>query len=159
VRIINGTHGFGAPLTSGEVKEFLINSRLNVHIGTIDEKGNPNVHPTWYYFDESSNNIYVATSKHSKKVNNLRRNPSIYYCVDDPNPPYKGVRGKGNATISENINNNATIAEKIILKYLGSLEGQMAKKLMELVRKGDEISIEITPDYFSTWDYGKITEV
>jgi hypothetical protein len=69
------------------------------------------------------------------------------------------VRAKGNATISENINNNVTIAEKIILKYLGSLEGQMAKKLMELVRKGDEISIEITPDYFSTWDYGKITEV
>ena len=128
-----------------------------MHIGTIDEKGNPNVHPTWYYFDESSN-IHVATPKHSKKVNSLRRIPSIYYCVDDPNPPYKGVRGIGNATISENINNNVTIAEKIILKYLGSLEGQMAKKLMELVRKGDEISIEITPDYFSTWDYSKITE-
>ena len=43
-------------------------------------------------------------------------------------PPYKGVRRKGNAMISENINNNVTIAEKIILKYLGSLEGQMAKK-------------------------------
>jgi hypothetical protein len=27
---------------------------------------------------------------------------------------------------------------------------------MGLVRKGDEIAIEITPDYFSTWDYGKI---
>ena len=31
-------------------------------------------------------------------------------------PPYKGVRRKGNAMISENINNNVTIAEKIILK-------------------------------------------
>ena len=57
-----------------------------------------------------------------KKVNNLKRNTSIYYCVDDPNPPYKGVRGIGNATIRKNINNNATIAEKIMLKYLGSLE-------------------------------------
>ncbi len=129
-----------------------------MHIGTIDEKGYPNIHPTWYYFDESSNNIYVATSKHSKKVSNLKRNPSIYFCIDDPNPPYKGVRGKGNARISENINNNISIAEKIMLKYLGSLEHQMAKTLMDLVRKGDEISIEITPEYFSTWDYSKITQ-
>jgi hypothetical protein len=29
---------------------------------------------------------------------------------------------------------------------------------MDLARKGDEISIEITPDYFSNWDYGKITQ-
>jgi hypothetical protein len=35
----------------------------------------------------------------------------------------------------------------------------MAKTLMDLVRKGDEISIEITPDYFSTWDYSKITQI
>jgi len=28
---------------------------------------------------------------------------------------------------------------------------------MVLVRKGDEVGIEITPEYFSTWDYGKIT--
>jgi hypothetical protein len=34
----------------------------------------------------------------------------------------------------------------------------MAKSLMGLSRKGDDISIEITLDYFSTWDYGKITQ-
>jgi hypothetical protein len=27
--------------------------------------------------------------------------------------------------------------------------------LIGLVSKGDEITIEITIDYFSTWDYGK----
>jgi hypothetical protein len=32
----------------------------------------------------------------------------------------------------------------------------MAKTLMEQVRKGDEVSIEIIPEYFSTWDYSKI---
>ena len=155
MRIINATHGFGAPLNANEVKEFLTNSRLNVHIATIDEKGFPNIHPTWYYFDESSNNIYIAISKHSKKVSNLKKNLYIYFCIDDPNPPYKGVRGKGNASISENVDSNISIAEKIMLKYLGSLEHQMAKTLMELVRKGDEISIEIAPQYFSTWDYSK----
>jgi hypothetical protein len=45
------------------------------------------------------------------------------------------------------------------LRSLGTLEHQMAKTLMDLVRKGDEISIGITPDYFSTWDYSKITQI
>jgi uncharacterized pyridoxamine 5'-phosphate oxidase family protein len=156
VRIVDATHGFGAPLTSEECKEFLTNSRLNVHIGTIDAKGSPNIHPTWYYFDESSNDIYVATSKNSKKVSNIKKNPSTYFCVDDPNPPYKGVRGKGNTKIIDNINSNISITEKIMLKYLGTLEHHMAKTLMEQVRKGDEVSIEIIPEYFSTWDYSKI---
>ena len=51
IRIINATHGFGAPLTPGEVKEFLTNSSLDVHIGTIDEKGNQNIHPASYHLD------------------------------------------------------------------------------------------------------------
>lgn len=90
MRIINGTHGFGAPLTRWEViLGKLTSSRLNVHIGTIDEIGNPNIHPTSCYFDEYSNNIYIATSKNSRKVSNLKRNPSIYFCIDDPNPHTK----------------------------------------------------------------------
>ena len=51
--------------------------------------------------------------------------------------------------LAENINNNVTIAEKIMLKYLGNLEHQMAKMLMDLVRKGDEIGIEISRYLYS----------
>lgn len=72
------------------------------------------------------------------------------------NPPYKGVRGKGNARISGDISNNISITEKLMLKYLGTLENQMARTLIEQVRKGDEVGIEIIPEYFSTWDYSKI---
>jgi nitroimidazol reductase NimA-like FMN-containing flavoprotein (pyridoxamine 5'-phosphate oxidase superfamily) len=157
MRTVDATHGFGAPLTLDEAKNFLTISRLNVHIGTIDAKGYPNIHPTWYYFDESSNNIYFATSKHSKKIANLKGNPLVYFCIDDPNPPYKGVRGKGKARIIQHITDNISIVEKIMLKYLGSLDHQMARTLVELVRKGEEVVIEINPEYFSTWDYGKIS--
>ena len=39
--------------------------------------------------------FYVETGKQSKKMENLSRNNTIYFCVDDPSPPCKGVRGKG----------------------------------------------------------------
>jgi len=66
------------------------NSKLNIHIGTIDDKGDPNIHPTWYYFDTTNNNLYIETYKGSKKIENLNTRNTLYYCVDDPNPPYKG---------------------------------------------------------------------
>jgi nitroimidazol reductase NimA-like FMN-containing flavoprotein (pyridoxamine 5'-phosphate oxidase superfamily) len=156
MRIFNASPGFGAPLTEEEVKDFLTNSKLNVHLGTVDENGDSNIHPVWYYFDNSNNKLYTETSKSSKKTDNLRRNNTVYYCIDEANPPYKGVRGKGKVRILEgDINHNIPIAEKIIVKYLGSLDNPIARSLIDGVKKGDSVILEITPSYYSTWDYSK----
>ncbi len=85
---------FGGPMTEGEVRNFLINSKKNAHISTLDERGEPNIRPTWYYFDNESAKIYIESGKASRKTQNLLRNNIIYYCIDDDNVPYKGVRGK-----------------------------------------------------------------
>ena len=154
MRIFNASPGFGSTLTEGEIVNFLTNSKLNIHIGTLDNMGEPNIHPTWYYFD-NTNRFYIETSKQSKKIENLRTNNKIYYCVDDPNPPYKGVRGKGKVKIHEDVNHNIPIAEKIMIKYLGNLEHLMAKALMTSVKSGDSVILEVSPSYYSTWDYSK----
>jgi general stress protein 26 len=155
LKILNASPGFGAPLTEDEVVNFLTNSKLNIHIGTVDKKGESNIHPTWYYFDNTNNRFYIETSKQSKKTENLHKNNTIYYCVDEPNIPYKGVRGKGRVKIHEDINHNIPIAEKIMVRYLGSLEHPMAKALMSNVKNGDSVILEISPRYYSTWDYSK----
>ena len=152
MRILNASPGFGAPLTESEVINFLTNSKLNIHIGTLDKKGEPNIHPTWYHFDATNNSFYIETSNKSRKTENLNRKNVIYYCVDDPNPPYKGVRGKGKVKIHEEIDHNIPIAEKIMVRYLGSLAHPMATSLMSSVKDGDSVILEITPSYYSTWD-------
>ena len=70
-----------------------------------------------------------------------------------PNPPYKGVKGRGICRIYDDINHNIPIAEKIMTKYLGSMQHPMAQKLISFVKNGDSVIIEISPKYFSTWDY------
>jgi nitroimidazol reductase NimA-like FMN-containing flavoprotein (pyridoxamine 5'-phosphate oxidase superfamily) len=65
---------------------------LFCRLGIIDEKGEPNVIPLAYYFDTASNKIYINTLKSTKKVNSLRKNNVIGYCIDDPKFPFKGVR-------------------------------------------------------------------
>jgi S-ribosylhomocysteine lyase LuxS involved in autoinducer biosynthesis len=63
--------------------------------------------------------------------------------------------GKGKVKIHEDINHNIPIAEKIMVRYLGSLEHPMAKALMSSVKNGDSVILEISPSYYSTWDYSK----
>src|ERR1044071_9234613 len=137
MKLLHASSGFGVQLTENEIIEFLSRSKLNLHLGTIDEENYPNVHPTWFLYDGSKDAIFVETGKHSKKTNNLRENDKVYFCVDDGNPPYKGVRGKANVQILNEPNTNFPIAEKIILKYLGNTDHAMAKTLLDNVRGGN----------------------
>lgn len=155
MRIFNASPGFGVPLTENEINNFLRDSKLNIHISTVDKKGEPNIHPTWYYFDTTNNKFYIETSKQSKKTENLNAKNIIYYCVDDPNPPYKGVKSKGKVKIHEDINHNILIDEKIMVRYLGSLAHPMATSLMTSIKNGDSVILEISPNYYSTWDYSR----
>ena len=86
MKILNASEpGLGSSMTEDEVRDFLSNSMLFARLGTIDEKGDPNVHPVWYYFD--NDRIYFETGKNSKKVRNIRNRNNIYFCIDDTNPP------------------------------------------------------------------------
>ena len=69
--------------------------------------------------------------------------------------PYKGVRGKGVVRILEDVNQNVPIIEKIVIKYLGSIEHHMSQALVSSIRKGDAIILEVTPKFYATWDHGK----
>lgn len=146
---------FGGPMTEDEVRNFLVNSKKLVHISTLDEKGEPNIHPTWYYFDNNNDKIYIESGKESRKTQNLRRNNIIYYCIDDDNIPYKGVRGKGTARISEDINYNMPIIEKIVIKYLGSVKHSISQAIIDSIRKGESVIFEVTPKFYATWDHSK----
>ena len=61
MKIINAYPGSpNEPMTEDETKKFMANNDNNllIHIGLMDEKGEPNVIPLAYYFDDISNKIY-----------------------------------------------------------------------------------------------------
>lgn len=155
LKILDASPGFGTPLTEQGIMDFLTTKVLNVHLGTVDESGHANIHPAWYYYDTSKEKLYVETGKNSKKMENLSRNDTIYFCIDDPSPPYKGVRGKGSVKVHEDVNYNVLIAQKIHLRYLGNLEHPIAYELIDAIKRGQSVVLEISPKYFSTWDYSK----
>ena len=75
MKILNAIPGFGVPRTEQGIKEFLNTKVLNVHLGTVDEKGDANIHPAnMTDYDPKKEMIYVETGKQSKKIDNLRKN-------------------------------------------------------------------------------------
>lgn len=155
MKIIQTFPNMPNPVTGEEVNKFL-ESKLNLQLATIDEEGFPNIQPIWFLYDKEIGKMYVSTQKMTKKAQNIYRNPDkIYFSIDDENFPYKGVKGKAVARISEDIDWNIPIVEKINIKYLGNIEHPLAKMIMENTRKGTQIVIEIIPKFFSAWDFEK----
>jgi hypothetical protein len=90
------------------------------------------------------------------KVQNIQRNPDkIYFSIDDENYPYRGVKGKAIARISEDIQKNLSIIKEINMKYLGTLGYPLAKMMLENTKNGTELVIEIVPKFFSASDFSK----
>jgi nitroimidazol reductase NimA-like FMN-containing flavoprotein (pyridoxamine 5'-phosphate oxidase superfamily) len=155
LKVIQAIPGMPKSVTETEVEEFL-QSKLNIQIATIDEEGYPMIQPAWFLYDKESGKIYTATSKMSKKIKNILRNPDkIYFSIDEEKYPYKGVKGRGVARIFEDTQKNLPIVEKINIKYLGTLEHPVAKMIIENTKNGNEVVIEITPKFFSAWDFSK----
>jgi PPOX class probable F420-dependent enzyme len=154
MKIVNATSEIPG-MTMEEVERFL-ESKLNLQMATIDEHGEPNIQPVWFYYDKNGEKLSITTSKLAKKTQNLRNKPSIYFSIDDENIPYKGVKGRGIATIIDDPNRTLPQGDRISMKYLGTLDHPVAKMISDRSKKGEIVVIEISPKFFSTWDYGKM---
>ncbi len=151
---ITGAMGNAYTMTEKEVERFL-ESKLNLQLATVDEMGDPNIQPVWFEYDKDKKRLFIMTPKASKKAQNIRKKSNIYFSIDDENFPYKGVKGKGEAIILEDKKEIMLLVERINMKYLGTLEHPIAKMLIDNTRNGIETAFEITPKFFSTWDFGK----
>src|SRR4029077_18004977 len=136
-----------------EVDAFLARSKTPLRLGTTNSKGEPNIHPVWYEY--VNNKLYLMSYKDAVKVRNLKQNKTVYFSVDTDAMPNTGVKGKGTHIIVKDMWKAVSFSEKIVAKYLGDLNSTMAKNMVDQVRKESEVLIEITPHFFSTWDYTK----
>jgi len=141
-------------MEQSEVDIFLSTSKTPLRLGTVDSKGDPMIHPLWFYYMDDR--FYILSLKDNLKVRNIRGKKRVYFSIDTDAEPHKGVKGKGNAMILADIGKAVPLSEKMISKYLGDPNTAMAKRIMDGIRKGTEVMVEITPLYFSTWDYSKM---
>ena len=136
-----------------EIDTFLAGSKTPLRLATTNSKGEPNIHPVWYHY--SNDKIYLMSTKDTQKVRNVRENKIVYFSIDTDAMPNRGVKGKGTAIIVKEPAEALPLSEKIVAKYLGDINSKMAKNMIEEVRKGSEVLVEITPHFYSAWDCSK----
>ncbi|HEV8387434.1 MAG TPA: hypothetical protein VGQ03_07420 [Nitrososphaera sp.] len=95
----------------------------------------------------------MAIDSDGQKAKSLRKNPALYFLIyaDPPNGPPLGVRGKAKADVVDDPDYATEVNIRNIHRYLGSLEGNAAKKIKETARESS--ALEITPLYLATWKF------
>jgi PPOX class probable F420-dependent enzyme len=146
----------GAPSMSKEEVNKFLESKLLLQIGTIDDEGDPNIQPVWFDHDKDREKLLIITPKIARKIRNLRSTPNVYFSIDDENFPYKGVKGKGTATVIEDPKRTVPLGEKINMKYLDTLDHPIPKMILDSAKKGNHVVVEISPKFISTWDFAKM---
>jgi len=126
------------PSMTREEAERFLESKLNLQLATLDEQGEPNIQPVWFYYDQNREKLTITTSKSAKKTQNLRNKPAVYFSIDDENLPYRGVKGKGIVTIVEDPDRVVPQADRISMKYLGTLDHPIAKMITDHSNRKDD---------------------
>jgi len=140
-------------MSETETEEYLRNSKIPLKLGTIDQYGDPVIHPLWY--DYSNGKFYLITASTSRKLQNAVARNRIYFCVDTEARPYKGVKGKGTLAKVSDLERAVEVGEKIITKYMGDADNPLGRFLLGRLKEGKETLVEIIPSYFSVWDDSK----
>lgn len=153
MRVREAEKGIG--MTEVEARDYLVKSRSNMMLGTVDAAGNPCVHPVWYYFDPQSLKLYMFTDRKSAKASNIGRKKVVYFDVDDDRFPYKGVRGRGSAREVADREAALGFMERILARYIKP-NHPLNSRYMSGIRGGGGMVVEITPSYFTAWDMTKV---
>ncbi len=142
-------------MSEREARRFLRQSKSTLLLGTANADGTPVIHPVWYYFDSAQTKLYFYTEPALKKAINVRERSQVYFDVDTDRWPYKGVKGKGSARFVSDKREALSFGAKILGKYVR--KGQPLFRLaLEKIKSGGYVVIEITPAYFTSWDYAKL---
>jgi hypothetical protein len=93
--------------------------------------------------------FYCATQETARVVGYLRREPRCAFEIAADHPPYCGVRGQGLTTIDTT--SGVEILKQLLVRYLGSTETRLGKRL--LAQSHNEVAIVIEPVMVFTWNY------
>ena len=132
-----------------EAKEYLDTIRIPMRIAIKTEDKWPWVISLWFLHQDGL--LYCATQKQAKIVGHLENDNRCAFEIAADAPPYCGIRGKAKARIDESL--GAKILEKLLVRYLGDTENELAKNLLS--KKGTEVAIVLEPVRIYTWDFSQ----
>lgn len=135
------------PWSMAQVQEHLDQARIPIRLGCQTPSGHPIVISLW--FVARGDALWCASLEDADVVSFLRKNPRCGFEVARDEPPYRGVRGWGEAAIVPEMGEE--ILRVLIRRYLRDERTPLARWLLSRARH--EVAIRIDPERLVTWDY------
>ena len=158
------------PWDRDRVDEFLADARVPVRLGCRTPGDHPWIVSLWFAWDPEAGSgsdadtdddaasgsgdpaaIRCATSANADLVEFVAHDDSVSFDVSTNDPPYKGVRGRGRATVVPD--EDKRLLRSLLNKYLGGTDNATADRLLRPDR--EEVEIRIDPERLHTWDYSE----
>jgi hypothetical protein len=135
------------PWSIEQIQEYLRTTVIPIRLSVHGLSGAPVVASHWFTYDDGVLRCAVRDGSFIDRC--LSVNAACGFEIARDDPPYRGVRGRGDATRS-------TDRDKALLKslhdrYLGANDTAFRKWLAN--RNHDETAIAIKPARWTSWDY------
>ena len=132
--------------TGNQIEAFLTGSHLPLRL-SIETPAGPLIVPLWFEFSTSC--LICCSPSDSLLVRSVQSVSRVAFDVSTNDLPYRGVRGRGDATAVTASDNRQL--EELLEKYLGDTGGQLADWLLN--RTDSESVITIEPTWITSWDF------
>lgn len=132
---------------SEEIEAFLADVVVPIRIGCTRPDDSPWMLSLWFRFEDGR--FLCATGRDADVVQYLRHEPTVSFEVSTNDVPYRGVRGNGETSVSED--EGQELLRSLLERYLDGTDGSLARRLLRADR--EEVRIEIEPDRLHSWDY------
>jgi len=133
------------------VAAYLADARVPIRLACRTPAGGLWMLSLWYRFDADAERLVCATSANANVVEYLRADDGVAFEVSDNDPPYRGVRGNGRATIGPD--EGKAVLRSLLERYLGGTESSLADRLLAPDR--EEVVIELDPKRVYSWDFSE----
>ncbi|THE65546.1 pyridoxamine 5'-phosphate oxidase family protein [Salinadaptatus halalkaliphilus] len=141
-------------LSRAQIADFLTDDPIPIRLGCRTPAGELWMLSMWYRHRESDDTddewvLECATNADAKVVTYLRESPDVAFEVSTNRPPYRGVRGRGTATIDPDP--DKTVLRALLERYLGGTDSELATNLLKEDRT--EVTITISPSTVYGWNF------
>jgi len=131
------------------VDAFLEDNPIPVRVATRTPSGGLWMLSLWYGYESADATLHLATSADARVVEYLEADPDVAFEVSTNHPPYKGVRGQGEATLEPD--DEKALLKTLVDDYLGGRDSSLANWLLRDDRDEIHVTVDVTRAY--AWDY------
>ncbi len=135
--------------TEEQSTDFLAESRIPLRLAVQDGTGCPIVMSLWFLYDDGV--FWCATNANARVVSFLTSQPRCGFEVAGDTPPYRGVRGKGRASLHPE--KGGDVLKRLLDRYGIQASSKLAATLLS--RIDEEVAIRIVPERISSWDFSR----